>query len=121
MAQSIRVSLHDRVLTVTLDRADKRNALTHEMYTGLAEALERAETDPEVRAVILRWCPHSWQTSRWRERRRWYSGREHRWHRTHSLEALVRAATAVTSWAARCRSGARWRRRGTYTWTGTGR
>jgi enoyl-CoA hydratase/carnithine racemase len=33
------ISLQDRVLTVTLDRADKRNALTHEMYTGLAEAL----------------------------------------------------------------------------------
>jgi enoyl-CoA hydratase/carnithine racemase len=35
MAQSISVSLQDRVLTVTLDRADKRNALTHEMYTGV--------------------------------------------------------------------------------------
>ena len=54
MAQSIRVSLEERILTITLDRADKRNALTHEMYTGLAEALERAENDPEVRVVILR-------------------------------------------------------------------
>ena len=54
MAQSISVSLQDRVLTVTLDRADKRNALTHEMYTGLAEALERADADPDVRVVVLR-------------------------------------------------------------------
>ena len=54
MAQGISVSLQDRVLTVTLDRADKRNALTHEMYTGLAEALERADADPDVRVVVLR-------------------------------------------------------------------
>lgn len=54
MAQSISVSLQARVLTVTLDRADKRNALTHEMYTGLAEALERADADPDVRVVVLR-------------------------------------------------------------------
>ena len=54
MAQSISVSLQDRVLTVTLDRAVKRNALTHEMYTGLAEALERADADPDVRVVVLR-------------------------------------------------------------------
>lgn len=54
MAQSIRVSIEDRVLTVTLDRPDKRNALTHDMYTGLAEALERADTDPGIREVVLR-------------------------------------------------------------------
>ncbi|WP_144792125.1 enoyl-CoA hydratase [Kocuria palustris] len=53
MAQDIRASFEDRVLTVVLDRADKRNALTHDMYTGLAEALERAASDPEVRVVVL--------------------------------------------------------------------
>ncbi|MGY4313606.1 enoyl-CoA hydratase [Bradyrhizobium sp. JR3.5] len=36
-----------------MNRPDKRNALTRAMYSCLAEALERAETDASVRVVVL--------------------------------------------------------------------
>ena len=36
-----------------LDRPEKRNALVHEMWTGLPRALEALADDPDVRAVIL--------------------------------------------------------------------
>lgn len=42
------------VLTITLNREDKKNSLTHAMYTALAEALESAQDDDSVRVVVLR-------------------------------------------------------------------
>lgn len=41
------------VWTLIFNRPEKRNALTHAMYTALVEALEAAAADPDVRAVIL--------------------------------------------------------------------
>jgi len=42
------------VYTITLNRPEKRNALTVEMLTGLCELVERQVSDPEVRAIILK-------------------------------------------------------------------
>ncbi|AZE80325.1 enoyl-CoA hydratase-related protein [Pseudomonas synxantha] len=41
------------LLTLQLNRPDKKNALTRAMYTQLAEALEQAEADSDIRAVLL--------------------------------------------------------------------
>lgn len=41
------------VLHLALARPAKKNAITRAMYTGLADALEAAATDREVRAVVL--------------------------------------------------------------------
>lgn len=41
------------VLTLTLDRADKRNALSSALVEGLHQALEAADLDPDVRVVLL--------------------------------------------------------------------
>ena len=41
------------VWTLSFNRAEKRNALTHAMYTTLVDALDAARTDSQVRAVIL--------------------------------------------------------------------
>lgn len=41
------------VWTLTFNRPEKRNALTHAMYTALVEGLAAADADPDVRAVIL--------------------------------------------------------------------
>lgn len=38
---------------LTLDRPDKANALTGEMLTALADAVQAAAADPEVRAIVL--------------------------------------------------------------------
>ncbi|MGM7669811.1 enoyl-CoA hydratase-related protein [Microbacterium sp. A93] len=54
MSQDIVVELQDAVLTVTLNRPAKKNALTEQMYGTLAGAIERAEDDPQVRVVVLR-------------------------------------------------------------------
>lgn len=53
MTEHVTTSLDAGILTVTLARADKKNALTNAMYGALADALNRAETDPAVRVVLL--------------------------------------------------------------------
>jgi enoyl-CoA hydratase/carnithine racemase len=41
------------VLGIALNRPEKKNALTAEMYGDLAEAVERGEADPAVRVMLL--------------------------------------------------------------------
>ncbi|AZE63070.1 MULTISPECIES: enoyl-CoA hydratase-related protein [Pseudomonas] len=41
------------LLTLQLNRPDKKNALTRAMYTQLAEALEQADADSDICAVLL--------------------------------------------------------------------
>lgn len=41
------------VLTLTLNRPEKKNALTRPMYKTLGDAIDAAEHDPEVRCVLL--------------------------------------------------------------------
>ena len=54
MSDAIKIRLIDGILDVTLDRADKRNALSDAMISGLAEAMARAELDSDVRLVAIR-------------------------------------------------------------------
>ena len=51
---SLRVALDGGVLTLTLDRPDKRNALNAALIGALRDALERADLDAETRVVVLR-------------------------------------------------------------------
>ena len=44
----------DGVLTLTLNRPEKRNAISVQMLDGLAESLARAELDAAVRVVAIR-------------------------------------------------------------------
>jgi enoyl-CoA hydratase/carnithine racemase len=44
----------DGVTTLTLDRPEKKNALTASMYTALAEALDAAAADDAARVVVIR-------------------------------------------------------------------
>ncbi len=41
------------VLTITLNRADKKNSITAAMYAAMADALETAASDSAVRAVVI--------------------------------------------------------------------
>jgi methylglutaconyl-CoA hydratase len=52
--EPLRVALDAGVLTLTLDRPDKRNALSVGLIEALHTALDRAELDPDVRVVSLR-------------------------------------------------------------------
>jgi enoyl-CoA hydratase len=45
--------LADGVATITLNEPETRNALSAELLSGLIEAFERAEGDPEARCIVL--------------------------------------------------------------------
>lgn len=49
----ILTELQDRVLTVRFNRADKKNALNSAMYSALAAAFRAANSNPEVRVVLI--------------------------------------------------------------------
>lgn len=51
--QSLTSQLDAGVLTLTLNRPERRNALNPEMVQALIEALHRAAADAEVRAIVL--------------------------------------------------------------------
>jgi methylglutaconyl-CoA hydratase len=50
----LRTALEAGTLTLTLDRPDKRNALSAALIEALHAGLERADLDAEVRVVVLR-------------------------------------------------------------------
>ena len=53
MSEHIRISTQDRITTLTIDRQDKKNAITQAMYAAMADALNAyAETD-DARAFII--------------------------------------------------------------------
>ena len=54
MSDPIKTELSGGVLTVTLDRAEKKNAITQAMYADLAAATERARSDDAVRVLLFR-------------------------------------------------------------------
>ncbi len=46
-------ALRDGVLVLTMNRPEHRNALNRDLYRELGHAFVGAETDPEVRAIVL--------------------------------------------------------------------
>ena len=54
MTEHVRVETNNGILTLTLARPDKKNALTDAMYRALADAIESAESDPSVRVILFR-------------------------------------------------------------------
>ncbi len=54
MSGVLRSDLAAGVLTLTLDRPEKRNALSSAVIDGLAEGLARAELDAAVRVLVIR-------------------------------------------------------------------
>jgi len=53
MSEHLLVEREPGLLTLRLNRLDKKNALTRAMYSGMAEVLKQADQDPGVRAVLL--------------------------------------------------------------------
>lgn len=54
MSEHIRISDKAGIRTLTLSRPEKKNALTRAMYTALAEALEAAQENGDIRVCLLR-------------------------------------------------------------------
>jgi enoyl-CoA hydratase/carnithine racemase len=53
MSEHLLVEREQGLLTLRLNRLDKKNALTRAMYSGMAEVLKQADHDRGVRAVLL--------------------------------------------------------------------
>ncbi|HTF95722.1 MAG TPA: enoyl-CoA hydratase [Cellvibrio sp.] len=45
--------LHDRILTLSLNRPERKNALSLAMYFALAELITRADADSQIRVIVL--------------------------------------------------------------------
>jgi crotonobetainyl-CoA hydratase len=50
---AVLIEVHGRVLLVTINRPAALNAVNREVSRGLGQALERADKDPEIRALVL--------------------------------------------------------------------
>jgi len=53
MADQISVEVMDRVLSIRMDRPEKKNALTRTMYIAMTDALRQAEANAAVRAILI--------------------------------------------------------------------
>lgn len=53
MTEHLNIRRDGRVLTITMNRADKKNALTHAMYAAMADGLQSAQDDAQIRCVII--------------------------------------------------------------------
>lgn len=49
----INTEFKDDVLVITIDRPEKKNALTGAMYTAFADAVEQGDANPDVRVMLL--------------------------------------------------------------------
>jgi enoyl-CoA hydratase/carnithine racemase len=57
MTTHIVTAVADRILSVAINRPERKNALTVDMYSALVAALERAAADPGIRVVFLHGHP----------------------------------------------------------------
>ena len=53
MTEAILLERERGLLTLRLNRPDKKNALTRAMYSQLGEALQQADNDPEINAILI--------------------------------------------------------------------
>lgn len=52
-SSAVLVERHDAVMTITINRPEARNACNQAVATGIGDALDAADNDPEVRVVIV--------------------------------------------------------------------
>src|SRR6186713_3253547 len=53
MSEHVRVDKQGGVLALTLARPERRNAITVAMYAALADAVEKAQQDPDLRLITI--------------------------------------------------------------------
>jgi len=53
LSDSVDISCSDHILSIRFNRADKKNALTSDMYAAMADAILDAETNTNVRVVLF--------------------------------------------------------------------
>src|SRR6202140_1595688 len=53
MTEHVKTETAAGIMTITLARSEKKNALSNSMYSAMSDGLERAEKDPAVRVVLF--------------------------------------------------------------------
>jgi enoyl-CoA hydratase/carnithine racemase len=53
MSEHVHVAVEQGIMTLTLNRPDKKNALTNAMYGVLGESLARADGDSSIRVIVI--------------------------------------------------------------------
>ncbi|WP_169568889.1 crotonase/enoyl-CoA hydratase family protein [Sneathiella limimaris] len=53
MTDHVTVSAENGIQKLVINRADKKNALTQDMYAVLSDSLNAAETDPKIRVTVI--------------------------------------------------------------------
>lgn len=53
MTNQIVTEIENHIIVIRLNRADKKNALTGEMYDGICDALDRLEADADLRVGVI--------------------------------------------------------------------
>ena len=53
MSEFLQIERQDAVQIIRLNRPEKKNAITRDMYHGIAEALKRADTDDTIRVSVI--------------------------------------------------------------------
>lgn len=53
MSDVLLTSLENRVLTITMNRPERKNAINMALYTAMAEAIEAAADNAEVRVILI--------------------------------------------------------------------
>ena len=53
MTDHVIVTDEDSARIITMRRPDKKNALTQKMYTAIADAITSAQSDPEIRSIVI--------------------------------------------------------------------
>ena len=54
MTQHVLVEKSEKIVALTLNRPDKKNALTRAMYAALAAEIANADTDPNIRCILIK-------------------------------------------------------------------
>ncbi|NLA64562.1 MAG: enoyl-CoA hydratase/isomerase family protein [Leucobacter sp.] len=57
MSQHIHYDVSEGIATITIDRPEKRNALSYEMYDAIRDHAMEADADPSIGAIILTAVP----------------------------------------------------------------
>lgn len=53
MTDAVLVSVEDGIMVVTINRPEAKNSVNKAVAVGIAEAMEKLDSDPEIRAAIL--------------------------------------------------------------------
>lgn len=53
MTDFVHTEINNQILTVRINRLERKNALTHAMYTALGDAIEQADADANIRCILF--------------------------------------------------------------------